>query len=65
MSTALNDQSRTVHARKLIDMACHADELHHVIQAAADRHDDAHLRLAAKSLEQLNDKLNAVAYDED
>jgi hypothetical protein len=63
MSTALNEQSRTVNARKLEELALDADEVHEVVQAAADRHDDPHLRLAAKQLDRLNDKLNKLTHE--
>ena len=54
--------TKEISARELEDAACHASELHEVVMAAADRLDDNHLYLAARSLEELNEGLNELAY---
>jgi hypothetical protein len=48
---------------KLEDAACHASEVQEVVMAAADRHDDNHLYLAARSLSELNEEPNQLAYE--
>jgi hypothetical protein len=57
------DDTMTVLTRSLEDAACHASELHELVQAAADRLGDDHLYLAARSLQELNEDLNELAYN--
>lgn len=57
------DESRTAPFYELEDAACHADEAQSVAQAAADRLDDPHVRMLARSLDELNDRLNELAYE--
>ena len=58
----MESNTKEISARELKDAACHASELHEVVMAAADRLDDNHLYLAARSLQELNEELNELAY---
>ena len=59
---AMESNTKEISARELEDAACHASELHEVVMAAADRLDDNHLYLAARSLQELNEELSELAY---
>jgi len=58
----MESNTKEVSVRELEDVACHASEAQEVVMAAADRLDDNHLYLAARSLEELNESLNELAH---
>jgi hypothetical protein len=57
----MENTTKEVPRDEINDASCHASELQEVVMDAADRHDDEHLYLAARSLAELNDRLNELA----
>ena len=57
----MDETTKEIPEHELVDAACHASELQEVVFAAANRLDDNHLYLAARSLEELNENLASMA----
>lgn len=54
------EQTKEIPQHELEDASCHAAEVQEVVMDAADRHDDNHLYLAARSLKELNKRLDNI-----
>jgi len=57
----MEDTTKEIPRNELDDASCHASEVQEVVQDAADRLDDNHLHLAARSLDELAENLDEIA----